>query len=140
MEFMSSGLAAPATKLILHVDDDENFRKIINDTVTLEGFQIVSVASGPVASEALKARKADLIISDLMMPGQAGTAFLRGLHPTPHAKTPVFVITGLMLEPETVATIRKEANIVEFINKPVQMPNFIAALHKHLRTAPISAS
>lgn len=140
MDNQPTSFAAPSTKLILHVDDDESFRKIINETMTLEGFQVVSAASGPEATAALKARRADLIISDLMMPGQAGTAFLRGLHPTPHAQTPVFVITGLMLEPTTVTAIRKEANIVEFINKPVKMQVLISALHKHLGTAPISAA
>lgn len=48
----------------------------------------------------------------------------------------VIVITGSTLDDSTIKMIRQEANVVEFMAKPVRMNAFTASLHKHLKTAP----
>lgn len=126
----------PATKLILVVDDDEAVRSFVEMTVMGGGFQVVTAVDGKDAQEKLAARAPDLIVTDLMMPGVGGYEFLRSLQAAGSGRIPVFVVTGSTLEDSTIKMIRGEANVVEFIPKPIRVPVFVAALHKHLKTAP----
>ena len=129
-------LAAPSDKLILVVDDDESVRSFIEMCAQMQGFQVVTAVNGLDATEKLAARAPDLIVTDLMMPGQSGYEFLRSLQSAGNGRIPVFVITGSTLDNSTIAIIKQEANVVEFIGKPVKIGSFNAALHKHLRTQP----
>jgi CheY-like chemotaxis protein len=129
-------LAAPADKLVLVVDDDENVRSFIEMSAKLQGFQVVTAVNGLDATAKLAEKPADLIVTDLMMPGQGGYEFLRSLQGTSGTRVPVFVVTGSALDDSTVAMIKQEANVVEFVPKPIRVAVFVGALHKHLRTAP----
>jgi len=128
-------LAAPSEKLILVVDDDENVRSFIEMSATMEGFQVITAFNGLDATAKLEKRSADLIITDLMMPGQGGYEFLRSLQGSGAVRIPIFVVTGSSLDSSTVAMIRQEANVVEFVSKPINITKFVGDLHKHLKTA-----
>jgi len=71
-----------------------------------------------------------------MMPGQGGYEFLRSLQGSLSGRIPIFVVTGSALDDSTIKMIRAEANVIEFIAKPVKMAKFVAALHKTLKTRP----
>ncbi|MBI5247503.1 MAG: response regulator [Elusimicrobia bacterium] len=131
-------LAAPAEKLILVVDDDETVRSFLEMSAQLQGFQVVTAVDGNDAGTKLAARPPDLIITDLMMPGQGGYEFLRSLQGSGNARIPVFIVTGSALDDSTIKMIRGEANVVEFVQKPVKMTKFISALHNTLKTQPRS--
>jgi CheY-like chemotaxis protein len=129
-------LASPSEKLILVVDDDETVRSFLEMSAQLQGFQVVTAVDGLDAGKKLAERPPDLIITDLMMPGQGGYEFLRTLQGSGSARLPIFIVTGSALDDSTIKMIRAEANVVEFVSKPVKMAKFIAALHKTLKTAP----
>jgi len=129
-------LAAPGEKLLLIVDDDETVRSFLEMASSLQGFRVLTAVDGLDAAAKLEAKIPDLIITDLMMPGQGGYEFLRSLQGSATARIPVFVVTGSALDDSTIKMIRAEANVVEFIAKPVKMAKFVAALHKTLKTAP----
>lgn len=128
--------ASPETKLILVIDDDESVRSFIELSATMQGFQVVTAVNGLDAAAKLAVKPADLIVTDLMMPGQGGYEFLRSLQTAGGARVPVIVVTGSALDDSTIQMIRQEGNVVEFFAKPMRAPAFIAALHKHLKTAP----
>ena len=69
-------------------------------------------------------------------PGQGGYEFLRSLQGSATGRIPVFIVTGSALDDSTIKMIRAEANVVEFVAKPIKMAKFVAALHKTLKTAP----
>jgi CheY-like chemotaxis protein len=127
---------SPSEKLVLVVDDDENVRAFLETSAMMQGFQVITAVNGLDAAEKLAAKPADLIVTDLMMPGQGGYEFLRSLQAASGPRVPVFVVTGSMLDDSTVRMIRQEANVVEFVAKPVRLGAFVAALHKHLKTTP----
>ncbi|OGS41304.1 MAG: hypothetical protein A2506_11405 [Elusimicrobia bacterium RIFOXYD12_FULL_66_9] len=128
--------ASPADKLMMVVDDDDGVRSLIEMSATMQGFQVVTAVNGHDATAKLAERPADLIVTDLMMPGQGGYEFLRALQAAGGPRVPVFVVTGSTLDESTVKMIRQEANVVEFFAKPLRIPALVAALHKHLKTAP----
>lgn len=128
--------AAPGEKLILIVDDDETVRGFLEMSASLQGFRVLTAVDGLDAAAKLESQVPDLIITDLMMPGQGGYEFLRSLQGTASGRIPVFVVTGSALDDSTIKMIRAEANVVEFVAKPVKMAKFTAALHRTLKTAP----
>jgi CheY-like chemotaxis protein len=129
-------LANPGEKLILVVDDDETVRSFLEMCASLQGFRVLTAVDGLDASKKLEAQTPDLIITDLMMPGQGGYEFLRSLQGKASARIPIFIVTGSALDDSTIKMIRSEANVIEFVTKPVKMKKFIAALHDTLKTAP----
>ena len=135
----ASGLARPADKVVFIVDDDENVRGALEMSAIVEGFQVVTAVNGLDAAAKFKQREPDLIVTDLMMPGQGGYEFLRSLQAAGSGRVPIFVITGSFLDSSTIDLIRHEANVVEFFNKPLRMAEFLQALHTHLKTDPSAA-
>lgn len=129
-------LAAPGEKLILVVDDDETVRSFLEMSASLQGFRVLTAVDGLDAGVKLESQTPDLIITDLMMPGQGGYEFLRSLQGGASGRIPVFIVTGSALDDSTIKMIRAEANVVEFVAKPVKMAKFVSALHKTLKTAP----
>ena len=130
---------APASgKLILVVDDDATIRTLIEKVARMQGFQVVTAVDGEDGAKKAAERAPDLIITDIRMPGHGGYEFLRGLLGSRSSRIPVVVITGGSFDASTIALIRQEINVVEFVRKPFEMLSFVAVLHKHLGTAPSS--
>ncbi len=129
-------LAAPSEKLLMIVDDDETVRSFLETCASMQGFRVLVATDGLDAGKKLASQVPDLIITDLMMPGQGGYEFLRSLQGSSSGRIPIFVVTGSALDDSTISMIRAEANVVEFVNKPVKINAFVSALHKTLKTAP----
>lgn len=127
---------SPADKLILVVDDDPLIRDLLKLALTGSGFQVVMATNGIEAARVLEEKEPDLIVADLMMPVQGGYEFLRSLQGSPGGHLPIVIVTASLLDPSTVRMIRSEANVVEFVNKPIPMTKFLATIHRELRTQP----
>ncbi len=65
---------------ILIVDDDRDLRKILKDTLTRRGYDVILAGSGQEALQMLEEAPVDLVISDLMMPGIKGIDLLVEIH------------------------------------------------------------
>lgn len=137
MEEEEPQLAAPSEKLILVVDDDEGVRELVAVAAGAEGFKVIAAVNGLDGASKIETREPDLIVTDLMMPGQGGYEFLRALQASGNGRIPVLIITGSTINSSTVAMIRQETNVVEVLAKPIRVTPFISLLHKHLKTAPL---
>lgn len=85
---------------ILVIDDDEDFRFILNRTLAKEGYVVQAVASAPEAIEALKSQRFDLTLVDIKMPEMGGRETMkeiRNLDPL----LPVLLVTGSPDWPDT---------------------------------------
>ena len=133
-EFPSPAPRNPADLLILIVDDEDAIRELVEYNLKKDGFQTISAVDGRDALAKLEQRAPDLIILDLMMPGQSGFEFLRHLQGTENARIPVLIATARSLDSTTVAVILHEANAVEFFTKPFDWPKIMTAIHTRLKT------
>lgn len=119
----------PATKKLLHVEDDEDIQMIARMVlVDLGGFDVMQCASGAEAVEKASAYGPDLMILDYMMPGMNGMATLLALRDLPGLKTvPAIFMTAKVLavtEDEMAA-----AGVVGVITKPfdpVSLPSLVS--------------
>jgi len=81
--------------LILVVDDHAATREPLAKLLRYEGYETAVACNGAEALEALRERKPDLVLLDLLMPKMDGMAFLDQASREPHgADLPVIVVTG----------------------------------------------
>ncbi len=125
----------PSTRLILLVEDDEDFRSLLEASVKKEGFRVVAAEDGRAAAAKLEPDAPDLVITDLMMPGEGGYEFMRALQSAGHGGVPVILVTGAVLDPSTVAAMRQDANIVHTFAKPVKIAALMNVIHVKLGTS-----
>ena len=80
---------------VLVVDDDEDIRKLLFAALSDAGYEVAVAADGEEAIEAVRHRRPDLILLDLMMPRVSGWGFTEryAKEPGPHA--PIIVLTAV---------------------------------------------
>ncbi len=71
---------------ILIVDDDAEIRSLLSQYLEKNGLRVMAVAEGRAMWQALEAGRIDLIVLDLMLPGDDGLTLCRDLR----AKAPIF--------------------------------------------------
>ncbi len=126
----------PADKLVLLVDDDESLLDLMDHVVKKEGFRTDRAADGLEALRKVEALNPDLIILDFMLPGMGGYEALRQLQALGYSSTPIIIVTGRQMDRQSVDMVRQEANVREFMEKPVRPAALAATLHRILGTAP----
>ena len=80
---------------VLVVDDDEDIRTLLFAALTDAGYEVAVAADGEEAIQAVRHRRPDLILLDLMMPRVSGWGFTEryAKEPGPHA--PIIVLTAV---------------------------------------------
>jgi CheY-like chemotaxis protein len=88
--------------VILCVDDEEIPRTLRRLILQKQGYEVVAVGSGKEALEALASAHFDLVLTDQMMPGMAGTELARQIKAATPTK-PVVIISGVNELPADIA-------------------------------------
>jgi CheY-like chemotaxis protein len=85
-----------AGKNILVVDDEEDVREFLKNLLEDQGYVVTTADNGLKGMDAIKAKRPDLILLDLLMPQETGTGLYRKLHGKEGLESiPVIVISGL---------------------------------------------
>lgn len=80
---------------VLVVDDEPNIRRLIQHHLSRHGFGVELAKDGAEALERLRARRPDMILLDVMMPGMDGIEVLRRIKDDPViAEIPVMMLTA----------------------------------------------
>ena len=80
-------------KKILMVDDDVRMRELLQRYLTEQGFSIKTVADSTEMDASLAEEHADLLVLDLMLPGEDGLAICRRLRAAGNAM-PIIMLTA----------------------------------------------
>ncbi|HEX9653439.1 MAG TPA: response regulator, partial [bacterium] len=100
---------------ILVVDDDPTFQTITRSLLQDNGYDVEVAASAETAEEVLREHEYDLILTDLVMAGKNGLAFLNFVKSwTP--ETPVVMITGFASVNSAVEAMKAGAE--DYLTKP----------------------
>jgi DNA-binding NtrC family response regulator len=117
-------LNTTATRVLV-VDDDARQREGLGAMVASLGFEAVTASDGREALELHAENPADLILTDLVMPGLDGFGLLRDLEE--HGdRTPTIVLTGFGSIEKAISVVH-DLKAFWFLEKPVQ-PNILRAL------------
>lgn len=83
------------TKRIFVVDDDKEIREIVTFVLSQTGFEVVVAGNGRQLQHLLAAQLPDLIILDVMMPGENGYQIFNALRSDPQTQhIPVIIMTA----------------------------------------------
>jgi two-component system response regulator MprA len=119
-----------ADSRVLVVDDDPPLRRMLQRTLTAEGFEVGLAADGAAALVAVEADAPDLIVLDVAMPGLDGVSVCRRLRAKGLA-TPVLMLTARDAVPDRVEGL--EAGADDYLVKPFATEELVARLHALLR-------
>ena len=120
--------------MIYCVEDDAGIRELVVYTLRNTGFEADGFEDGAALTTALKKCKPQLILLDIMLPGEDGITILRRLRAAPDtAKIPVILLTAKNTEYDKVVGLDTGAD--DYIPKPFGMMEFIARVRAVLRRA-----
>ncbi|WP_028661613.1 response regulator transcription factor [Saccharomonospora saliphila] len=125
--------------LVLVVDDDETVRDVVCRYLRLAGFAVDVAGTGPAALERFAARRPDLVVLDVMLPGLDGFEVCRRLRePDPgEPGVPVVLLTALGEEEDRIAGLRLGAD--DYVTKPFsprELSLRVASVLRRSRGAP----
>lgn len=116
---------------ILVVDDNAELRELLGRALKREGHRVSSAADGRAMRAALAAETVDLILLDLMLPGEDGLTLCRDLRAT--STIPVIMLTAKGEELDRVLGLKMGAD--DYIPKPFSTPELLARVEAVLRRA-----
>ena len=111
--------ATPAAGRVLVVDDDLRLRRILSMFLSLEGFDVVTVANGEDALREVEDRPPDVVVMDVMMPGIDGLEVCRRMRGDSKPAVPVVMFTALSGDREAERARTAGAN--HLITKPFNL-------------------
>ncbi|HHF98616.1 MAG TPA: response regulator transcription factor [Candidatus Aerophobetes bacterium] len=109
---------------ILIIDDDKDMTEALKIILEDESYKVKVAFTGKQGLDAIREEKPDLIILDLLLPGEDGVSICRNLKNTPEYKDiPVLVLTALARKMEKKIfspAVRENLGADEYLdNKPI---------------------
>lgn len=120
---------------ILIVDDEPGIRTALVRYLSGEGFRATPCADGQALRTALEGEPVDLILMDLMMPGEDGLALARFVRS--RSAVPIIMLTGKGDVIDRVVGL--EAGADDYIAKPFHLREVLARIRTVLRRSPLAA-
>ena len=118
--------------MIYCVEDEKNIRELLIYTLETTGFSARGMANSKELKDALKEELPDLILLDIMLPGEDGYSILERLKASSETQNiPVIMVTAKEAEYDKVRGL--EAGADDYITKPFGMMEFVARVKAVLR-------
>ena len=115
---------------MLVVEDDPDFRDVLEIFLRWDGFVVCTAADGLEAFRCLEAHRPCIILLDVSMPRMDGITFGRKLrlHPDPQlAHTPIVLLTALIDPTDAV----RATEAVEVMSKPLSLEQVVNVIERH---------
>lgn len=120
----------PSDHLII-VDDDAEIRALLETYLVKNGFRVTAVADGKHMRAALERIEPDLIILDLMLPGDDGLALCRELRAGKRKSIPILMLTVCAEEADRIVGLEMGAD--DYLTKPFATRELLARVRAVLR-------
>lgn len=116
-------MSACRSPLILVVDDNEAGQLLVCTVLELEGFLVETAGSSQEVQERVNARRPDLILMDVQLPGQDGLTLTRQFKADPAtAAIPIVALTAYAMAGDREKALA--AGCVGYISKPIDTAAF----------------
>jgi len=117
---------------ILVVDDDQRLRELLRRYLAERGYRVSVAADAAEARAKLAGLEFDLIVLDVMMPGESGLAFTRSFRRENEA--PVLLLTAMSEAADRIAGL--EAGADDYLGKPFEPRELVLRINAILRRVP----
>ena len=116
---------------ILVVDDDAETRSLLREYLQKQGYRVSAAADGKGLRAALETAPPDLVVLDLMLPGDDGLALCRDLRA--RSNVPVIMLTARGEETDRIVGLEMGAD--DYLAKPFNPRELLARIKSVLRRA-----
>jgi two-component system, OmpR family, response regulator len=116
---------------ILVVDDDREIRDLLGRFLTKHGYRVTTAADGREMHRALEDRGIDLVVLDLMLPGEDGLTLCRNLRAG--SNLPVIMLTAMGEEMDRIIGLEMGAD--DYMAKPFNPRELLARVKAVMRRA-----
>ena len=120
----------PDAPHILVVDDDMRLRELLQRYLSEQGFRVTTATDAADARAKLASIAFDLIVLDIMMPGETGLALTRALR-TRNGTTPILLLTAMGESGDRIAGLESGAD--DYLTKPFEPRELVLRLNAILR-------
>jgi two-component system phosphate regulon response regulator OmpR len=127
---MSTPSQTPNAKKILMVDDDVRMRELLQRYLTEQGFNIKTVADSAEMDAVIAEEHIDLLVLDLMLPGEDGLAICRRLRAAESAM-PIIMLTARGDEVDRIIGLEMGAD--DYLPKPFNPRELLARINAIMR-------
>jgi two-component system phosphate regulon response regulator OmpR len=117
---------------LLIVDDDERIRVLLQKFLIRHGFWVTAARDATHARRILSGLEFDLIVMDVMMPGEDGVSFTKSLRET--LTTPVLLLTAKGDTTDRISGL--EAGADDYLAKPFEPKELLLRINAILRRVP----
>jgi two-component system phosphate regulon response regulator OmpR len=114
---------------ILVVDDDTRLRELLKSFLSRNGFRVSTAGHAAEARQRLAALDFDLIVLDVMMPGETGLAFATQLRRTDNV--PILMLTAMGDTKDRIAGL--ETGVDDYLGKPFEPRELLLRIQNVLR-------
>jgi len=118
---------------ILVVDDDLGLRELLDRYFVGNGYRVTTVANGRQMREVLANHRIDLIVLDLMLPGDDGLTLCRNLRANQPYDIPILMLTARGDEADRIVGLEMGAD--DYLTKPFAPRELLARIRSVLRRA-----
>jgi len=118
---------------IVVVDDDARIRDLLRRYLTQEGFEVLLAEDAKALNRVLTRETVDMIILDLMLPGEDGLSICRRLR-SGNDRTPIIMLTAKVEDVDRIVGLEVGAD--DYLPKPFNPRERLARIHAVLRRRP----
>ena len=120
---------------LLVVDDDNRIRNLLKEFLARAGFRVTIAADAATARTLLASLDFDLVVLDVMMPGEDGFSLARWLRARPGeaGRTPVIILTARGLADDRIEGLSLGAD--DYLAKPFEPKELLLRIEAILRRA-----
>jgi len=118
---------------VVVVDDDARIRDLLRRYLTQEGFEVLLAEDAKALNRLLARDTVDLIVLDLMMPGEDGLSACRRLRASGN-RTPIIMLTAKVEDIDRIVGLEVGAD--DYLAKPFNPRELLARIHAVLRRRP----
>ena len=124
--------SSPRTHRLLVAEDDTEIRQALERILTYEGYEVIAVADGAAALEAIREHEPEAILLDVMMPFVDGLGVCRKLRERGD-RTPVLMLTARHEVADRVEGL--DAGADDYVTKPFELDELLARVRARRRRA-----
>lgn len=119
--------------LLLFVEDDEEIAELLEENLRAHGFDTLTAANGVELFSWLDTRRPDLVLLDIMLPGEDGLTLCRRLRAGEGkaSETPIIFLSALGGLTDRVVGLELGAD--DYLPKPFEMRELLARIRAVLR-------
>ena len=118
------------SKKILLVEDDDEFRGLITEVLTMFEHEVSHADSAEAGLKILEKESFDMIISDITMPGLSGLEMTKIIRQR-KIKTPIIIISGHS-DSQTISESLK-SGVNDYIQKPMSVKDLPVILERNFQ-------